>query len=134
MKKINKLDKMAFKTRRKFNALFKLKVINNYEKYRSLKKVARNHKIDRKTLRKWIQSKQLIQNLKYKYKRSNITSKLKSFYPRMENELFSEIIESRRIGSSIYGRFIQTKALEIAKKLNIQYKISKVELIYLLYL
>ena len=52
----------------------------------------------------------------------------------MENELFSEIIESRRIGSSIYGRFIQTKALEIAKKLNIQYKISKVELIYLLYL
>jgi hypothetical protein len=100
--------------RKQYSLSFKLKVISYYELNKSLSQAAKEYIVDRKTIRKWIASKESIKKTNVKTRRKKVQRQSTQVeHPEMEAELYRWIKSVRADGGCIDGKAIKRRALRI---------------------
>jgi hypothetical protein len=73
------------KMKRQRTIAYKLRVINHYDRYKSFSKTSKEFIVDRKTLRQWVASRELLKKSTMKIKRTKVQYKSKKVaFPDME--------------------------------------------------
>ena len=99
-------------SRHAYRLTYKINAVRYAEKY-DLSKASRKFKVDRKTVRTWLRSKNdLLEEAKKKNK-FRLSRGDSALYPAVETELYRWILDKRQSGICVNKRMITTKALII---------------------
>jgi transposase-like protein len=112
------------KERKSYKIAFKIRVIKEVKKYRSIRKIARKYKINRKTVRDWMRNKRAILASTFKRTSSYLKKPTSGNYPALESQLYRYFTISRDRGACLNSTDLKAEAKRLAAKSNVEFKCS----------
>ena len=105
--------------RSRYTLAFKLKVLKSYDQHKSINKVSKEFKVDRRMIRNWLTKRNVMKNARAISSRLRLQRKARPGFPELERRLVEWIDQCRSQGYIVDGNLIKQNALQCARQLGI---------------